>query len=296
VSYPIVEHRPTLGGLETRALELDGEGPTLLLLHGYADSADTWRPVLDRVRRRGRAAVALDMPGFGTAARLDREGEILPQLDAFLAEAVGRWSGGRGVVIVGNSLGGVVAMRAAQNPELAVAAVIPVAPAGLDMPSWFAIVEGAELLRLVLASPVPLPEAVVRQAVGRVYRLLAFARPRQVDPAIVAAFTSHVRSKRDVSRILAIGRRLRIELADCFRLEQIECPVLMLWGDRDRMVYASGAERVLNEVAGSRLEMIENCGHCPQLEQPDRLVELMLAFPSEGERASGDRVAGADAA
>jgi pimeloyl-ACP methyl ester carboxylesterase len=68
MKHPIVEHKLELGGSQTRALELDGEGPPVLLLHGFGDSADTWRLVLDRLRKRGQAAVALDMPGFGAAS------------------------------------------------------------------------------------------------------------------------------------------------------------------------------------------------------------------------------------
>ena len=47
------------------------------------------------------------------------------------------------------------------------------------------------------------------------------------------------------------------------------------------MVFSSGAERVLREVAGSRLEVIEHCGHCPQIEATDRVAELLAAFPDE---------------
>ena len=46
------------------------------------------------------------------------------------------------------------------------------------------------------------------------------------------------------------------------------------------MVYASGADRVLREVPGSGIEMIERCGHCPQVEAPERLAELLDAFPA----------------
>ncbi len=282
----IREQRIELGGFATRALVIDpigGDGgDPLLLLHGWSDSADTWRPLLNRLSRLGRKAVALDLPGFGQADRLDRERDVLPQIDRFVAAAVAlesERSEGGDVVVVGNSLGGCAAMRAAENPELPIGGIVPVAPAGLDMAGWFGIIEGAPLLRLVLRAPVPLPEMVVRGAVGRVYSSLAYARPRDVDPAVVSGFTRQFRSRRDVVRLLATGRRLLPEIRDPFRLERIDCAVLLVWGDQDRMVYASGAERVLREVAGSRLEVVERCGHCPQVEATERMAELLTEFP-----------------
>jgi len=278
---PIVEHTPRLAGIRTRALELEGDGPPLLLFHGYADSADTWRLLLDRARKQGRAAVALDLPGFGQADRLAREELILPQFDGFLGAAIERWSEPSGsVVLVGNSLGGTACLRAAERDrEGLVAGVVPVAPAGLDMPLWFAAVQGAPVVRALLNSPVPVPEAAVRQAVGTAYRALAFARPLRADAAVVGAFTSHVRSRRDVVRILATGRRLMPEIGAPFRLERIRCPVLVVWGERDRMVFKTGADRIAGEIPNARIELIPDCGHCPQIEEPDLLAELLEAFP-----------------
>lgn len=280
------ERRLELGGFRTRALELAADGNTdaasLLLLHGWSDSADTWRPLLGRLARRGRRALAVDMPGFGQADRMDRDEHVLPQLDRFLAAAVGHASeqgAGARVVVAGNSLGGLAAMRAAENEEPAIAGIVPIAPAGLEMARWFPIVAGAPLVRMILRTPVPLPEAVVRESVGRVYRALAFARPSEVDPAVISSFTRHVRSRRDVIRMLATGRRLLGEIRDPFQLERIRCPVLLVWGAQDRMVFSSGAERVLREIPGARLELIEDCGHCPQIEAADRLAELLDEFP-----------------
>jgi pimeloyl-ACP methyl ester carboxylesterase len=281
----LFEHRLRLAGFETRALELDGEGPPLLLLHGWSDSADTWRPLLDRLRRAGLRAAAFDMPGYGAADHLDPNEPVLPQLDRFARAALLRYGGSDPAVLVGNSLGGCAALRAAEDPDLPIAGVVPIAPAGFDMAGWMLVVESERLIGLLLASPVPLPEALVRQTVGQVYRQLAFARPFGVDRRIVSSFASHVSSRADVARILASGRRLRGELRDCFRLERIGCPVLVVWGDQDRMVFASGAERILREVPGARLEVIEHCGHCPQLEAPERLVELLAEFSAATETA-----------
>ena len=278
----IRERRFELAGFRTRALELDGSSaePPLILLHGWSDSADCWRPLLLELERRGRRAVALDMPGFGEASRLDRERAVLPQLDRFAAAAVRELAGSEEVVLCGNSLGGCAALRAAERAELPIAGVVPVAPAGFDMAQWFTIVETAPIVRALMRAPLPLPEPVVRGAVGCAYRTLAFTRPAAVDPAAVTSFSRHVASRRDVVRVLATGQRLRAELVEgCFRLDRIACPVMVVWGDSDKMVYASGAERILREVRGSRLEVIPACGHCPQVEAPAKLADLLAGFP-----------------
>src|SRR5688572_25484149 len=136
MSAAIVERELDLEGALTRVLEIEGAGPPLVLLHGFADSADTWRPLMAELSRRGRAAIALDMPGFGAAARLDRDDDVLPQLDRFAAAAARHAAReparGSGAVLAGNSLGGTVALRAAQDPGLPLTGVVPIAPAGLE--------------------------------------------------------------------------------------------------------------------------------------------------------------------
>jgi pimeloyl-ACP methyl ester carboxylesterase len=283
----IREQRIELAGFGTRALELEptgsAPGPSMVLLHGFSDSADCWRLTLAALASRGRRAVALDLPGFGQASRLDREAEILPQLDAFTAAAVAREaerSETGDVLLAGNSMGGAAALRAAEDPGLPLAGIVPVAPAGLEMAGWISMIEGEAPLRWLMRSPVPLPEVVVREVVGRMYRTMAFARPGDVDAAAVSSFTRHVSSKRDVVRILGTGHRLVAELGDPFNLDRIRRPVLLVWGEQDRMVFSTGAERVLREVEGSSIDIIPHCGHCPQVEAPERLAELLVEFPA----------------
>ena len=277
---PLVEHRLELAGFDTRALELEGDGPPLVLLHGFADSADTWRLVLDRLARQGRRAIALDLPGFATATRLE-PGLVLPQFDAFAAAAVRHAAeeAGEPAVVAGNSLGGCMALRAAQDAQLPLRGAIPVAPAGFDHPVWFRIIESFPLVRAMLAAP--LPEPVVQLAVGEAYRQLAFARPREAPAAVVSSFASHHRRRADATRFLEVGRRLLPELQGCFELDRIEAPVLLVWGDRDRMVTHHGS-RHLVEALGDRedfaYELFEGCGHCPQVEMPERLAATMVAF------------------
>jgi pimeloyl-ACP methyl ester carboxylesterase len=277
---PLFEHRLHLAGYRTRALELEGDGPPLLLLHGYSDSADTWRILLDRLGRADRRAVALDMPGFGTCDRLNDHEPILVQLERFAHAALEWFAPEGGAVVCGNSLGGLVSLLLAERDDLKLTGVVPVAPAGLDMARWFTVIERDQLLRALLAAPVPIPRAVLRRTVAEVYKRLAFHRPADVDPRVAATFASHFADRAVTGRILATGRRLLPELRDCLEPEKVDCPVLLVWGTRDVMVYRTGAQRVLDAVPGSRLVTLENCGHSPQIEAPDRLAELVLDFPA----------------
>ncbi|EJZ06597.1 alpha/beta hydrolase fold protein, partial [Mycolicibacterium fortuitum subsp. fortuitum DSM 46621 = ATCC 6841 = JCM 6387] len=116
----ITESRAGFGGVGTRVLSVPGSGTPVVLLHGYADSADTWRGVLTRLEALGRRTLAVDLPGFGQADPRGT-GPLLPQFDGF-ADALLTETGP--AVLVGNSLGAATALRAAaRNPDLAAAVV-----------------------------------------------------------------------------------------------------------------------------------------------------------------------------
>lgn len=281
---PLFEHRIELAGFRTRVLELEGRGDPILLLHGWSDSADTWRCLLDRLARAERRAIAVDLPGFGAADCL-ADGPMLPQLDAFARAALdyaaqasrGPRRRARDVVVVGNSLGGCVALRAAERAPERVRRVVALAPAGLDMARWLTLIERDRVLRALVSVPLPLPPRVVQAAVGRVYRTLAFADGDAAEPAVVRAFARHHPDRAAIARMLASGRRLLPELRDPFDFAALRCPVLLVWGDRDRLVFHSGARRLLAAVPDARLELLRGCGHSPQIERPDYVARLLLA-------------------
>jgi pimeloyl-ACP methyl ester carboxylesterase len=67
-------------------------------------------------------------------------------------------------------------------------------------------------------------------------------------------------------------------------LERVCVPVLLIWGDRDRLVSHSGAQRVTAAVPGAAFELIPECGHCPQIEASDRFVAALLDFAPQRRR------------
>jgi pimeloyl-ACP methyl ester carboxylesterase len=279
---PLFEHRVELAGYETRVLELEGDGVPIVMFHGYADSADTWRQSLALLGRHGRRTIAVDLPGFGTADPLTHD-PVLPQLDAFARAAVDYLAGKRGprVIAVGNSLGGCVSLRLAERHGERLEGVVAVAPAGLEMSRLLSLIERDPVLGSLLALPAPVPPVVIRAAVARLYRRLAFAVPSAIDPAVISTFCGHHRDRATVAGYLDTARRLIRELHDPFQLERISSRVLLVWGDRDRLVFHRGAKRILDAVPGARLELLPGIGHCPQVEAPERFTDLLLEFSSE---------------
>ncbi len=269
----LAEYHTEVGGLSTRALELRGEGPGLVLLHGWGDSADTWRPLLDRLAALGRRAIAVDLPTGELPP-----GPMLPQLDEFAAALVRGWAGRREVVVVGNSLGGAVALRLGERADLPLAGVVPVAPAGLHMPRWFDVIERDAVVRALVSLPLPRPALLA--TIAEVYRRLAFSAPHAADHAAVQAFAAAHATRDGLARLLESGRRLLPELATPpFDFAAIACPVLLVWGTRDHMCPHRGAQVLSAALPGARVELIDGCGHCPQLEAPARLLELLAGFP-----------------
>ncbi len=283
---PLFEHRQTFGGYQTRVLELEGDGVPIVFFHGYADSADTWRHTLAVLSRQGRRAIAVDLPGFAHADPLTSD-PILPQLDEFASGAL-RYLAGRPrrpVLVVGNSLGGCLSLRVAERHGDKLAGVVAVAPAGLVMSRLLAFIERDPVLRSIIALPAPMPSFVLRAAIARLFVPLAVASASRLDPNVVASFTWHIRKRATAAAYLEIAHRLVAELHDPFELERISSPLLVVWGDRDRLVFHRGADQILDLVPGAKLQLLEGVGHCPQVEVPERFAKLLTEFSDELELA-----------
>jgi pimeloyl-ACP methyl ester carboxylesterase len=277
----ITERAVELAGFRTRLLQTAPSGgpggPPLLLLHGYSDSADTWRRVLALLADRGQRAAAIDLPGFGAADRLLPDEPMFEQYEIVVAAACTELWGDEPPILVGNSMGGALALRCAQRRP-SPAGVVPIGPAGFDHPGWFRVIEQQPLLRWALNDAMPVPAPVLRRMTARVFRTLAYGDGSRAVREDLEAFASHFGSARDVRRLLATGRRLMDELVDPFELERIACPVLLVWGGRDRMVTPRGSRHLLAAIPDARYERLDGVGHCPQLEVPELVCDLLTGF------------------
>lgn len=252
--------------------------PRFVLLHGYCDSADTWKAALAELAEAGHSAIAVDLPGFGEADPM-RSGQILPQLDAFVAAVIKEQAPRGSVVLVGNSLGGTLSLRAAQNPWLPVAGVVSIAAPGFS-DSWLVRTVGRYPLplRLYSALPLPIPGTLVRTVAGKVIPHLLYANHRDADAREVERFACLFPDYMSTKTRLTQARQLVEELGNAYQIDRIQVPLLVVACGKDRLVSVAAGKRLHTLVPHSRLLIRKDWGHCPQLDNPIEMTQLMSYF------------------
>lgn len=274
----IQQRRSRYEGFGTRELVVAGGGPPIVLLHGFGDSADTWRQVLHLMHRAGRSAVAVDLPGFGAADPL-AAGDVLPQLDAFAADLIRRHGRVNHVVVSGNSLGAALAARAARNQDLPIAAVLPLGVAGV---TWNRLTSSVSTLAAVSRSmsAIPAPKSIHQGALRRVLSRLLYGARSAVDPQFIAQFAERIPDPKAARRLLGLGTQVIAELDQTGDHAGIEIPMTVIHGARDRLVPVSASSILHDANPGSRLVVLAHAGHCPQLDAADIVVRHALQLAS----------------
>jgi pimeloyl-ACP methyl ester carboxylesterase len=270
----------TVMGVRTSYLEAGpADAPPVLLLHGLGATNASLLPVLADLARDHRV-LAPDLPGFGASAA-----PKVPYNAAWFAawtEAFQRATGSRGAVLVGNSLGGRIALEAGLEHPRSVKAValLTPSPAFRRLRQYVPIVR---LLRPGLARlPVPLTHGVVVEGI----RGMMSVPDRLPQPWYDAAADEAVRVFRSAAhRVAFFSCARQIYLEDAYgrhgfwdRLPGLLPPALFVWGDRDRLVPSSFARHVADCLPGAGSVVMEDCGHVPQFEHPEDTNALLRAF------------------
>lgn len=270
----ITETRSRFGGTGTRVLAVPGSEPTIVCLHGYADSADTWRPVLERLAAAGRRALAVDMPGFGRAGAR-APGPLVEQFDAFadaLLDDVGP------AVLMGNSLGAATAVRAATRRPERVAALV-----ALDDPlnarHWLARLARTRPLPVQLwngVGRIPVPAPAVKWATQVAAKRVLYGSGAAVDPVVLGHWTDSVSGPSALATLGRYAFQYAVETTDGHRGIRVTCPTLIVHGARDRIIPVEASRTLHRQIPGSDLVVLPRSGHCPQLDDPDEVVRLTL--------------------
>lgn len=268
-----------------------GDGPAVLLIHGMAGSSNTWRGVMDRLSQT-HTVIAPDLLGHGESDK------------PFGDYSLGAFAGGlrdllgvlgiERVTVVGQSLGGGVAMQFTyQHPEM-VERLVLVGSGGLGREvSW--ILRALTLPGVDYLMPAFFP-SFVRDAGNRVRRFIersGWRSPNTVemwnayasltDPATRRAFVRTMRAVIDPGGQSVSGKdRLYLTAA---------VPTMIVWGDHDPIIPVSHGYAAHEAMPGTRLEIIEGAGHFVHVERAEEFGSLLADFLATTEPAAVDSAA-----
>ncbi len=262
-----------------------------LYIHGLGGSSTNWTD-LSALLAPWLDGDAMDLPGFGRSEPARRGGYTLAALSRRAAQLVEHR--GRGPVhLIGNSLGGAVAVHlAASRPEL-IRTLTLVSPAmpdlrprkGADPLLPLLVVPGAAAIaerRLLRMNPRARAQAVID---------LCFADPSLVPENRMAEAEAEVARRNELPYAMdAFVRTLRALIGTYLSpgpgslwraAARIQAPTLVIWGNQDRVVDSSLADRVARVIPDSRLLVLEQVGHVAQLEKPETVARAVLGMLTE---------------
>ncbi|MGZ5966620.1 MAG: alpha/beta fold hydrolase [Polyangiales bacterium] len=276
-----------LEGSQLHYVEYGGpeDGTPMVLVHGLGGSHVNWNAVAPSLARKHRV-IALDLPGFGRSpprrqsAPLDENADLIAR---FLEKV-----SGAPAVLVGNSMGGLLSMMVASRAPKSVRSLVLVDAAlpparGVKLDREVAMVFAMYMVprlgewvmrnRAAKMTPEQLVHDTMRVCCAEPEKLareiitahVAMAEERQ---AMAWAHQAFLHSARAIVRAVLIPGKLQ-RIAD-----RVQAPVLVLHGDRDRLV-PLGAARAASERRKWKLVVFENVGHVPQLEIPERFVSTL---------------------
>jgi epoxide hydrolase 4 len=274
-------------GLRFHVAEV-GEGPLVLFLHGFPDIWYGWRLQLPAIAAAGYRAVAPDLRGYNLSDRPEGTAayavETLAADVAAIVEALGETE----AVVVGHDWGGVVAWYAAMyHPERVRRLAILNAPHPVAyrrelrsgskqiLRSWYAAffqipwlpeaglrARDHAALRKVWASG-PAPDRADRQVYREAFR----------QPGSITAALNYYRA--------AVRHGMP-------RARKVECPTLVLWGDRDAYLVPRLADGLEGGVPNLRVEHFADASHWLHHEIPDVVNGRLIEFLAEESRSPGD--------
>lgn len=235
-----------------------GQGPAVILLHGLGSVKEIWSANIAALSAKYHV-YAPDQIGFGHSDK--------PLLDYKIATFVDFLHGFMEsqnlskATLVGNSLGGWIAIDfAARHPEM-VDKIVLVDSAGLPFGKPLTVdlnPASLENMRTLLES-------------------IFYDKKMASEEFVLQAFTNHVRNNDGytIQRTLAGFAQNQFEDA---KLSSIHAPTLVVWGREDELISVSSGEKLRDGIPGAKLVVFEQCGHVPQLEKPADFNRALFDF------------------
>jgi len=246
-------------------LESFGQGPDLVLLHGWAMHGGVFEPLVTRLAKHYRLH-CVDLPGHGRTIAASQFA-----LDGIADELAARWPR---ALWLGWSLGGLVALRLAlRHPRAARALVLVAAsPRFTVAPSWPCAVAPAVFEQFASALATDLPRTLERflalETLG--------AEHAQEERHWLRSLIQAVPQPSATLLTQGLGVLHDSDLRD--QLPQLRCPSVWIGGRRDRLVPPLALQRAAELAPGAHAVILEQAAHAPFIGRPNAFVEALQPF------------------
>jgi pimeloyl-ACP methyl ester carboxylesterase len=254
-----------------------GRGPAVMLLHGLGAAKVSLMPLIPPLVHGGHRVVVPDLPGHGASDK--PRTEYTPR---FYARVIRRLMDAlelQRAVLVGNSLGGRVALEVAVRSPGHVTGLVLLDPAVPGFRIRYLLGFTRVIPSEIGTIPFPLRERWMRLAIRRL-----LADPSRLPEAgIHAAADEFIRIYREPVARMAFLDSLRHILTEpprpfWGRVRRIRVPALVVWGEGDRLVPVRLAHRLARDLGGAELLILPGVGHVPQFEAPEETSGAILRF------------------
>jgi len=252
-----------------------GKGPPLLLVHGLGGAWQNWLENLPALGREFRV-IAVDLPGFGGSDPLPPPAEMETHVEV-LASLLDRLAI-PDVVLVGHSLGGLIALLFASAYPTRLRGLVLVCAGGIALSRLrlAAIVRGFAVVNVGLGLPGVSRALALRPRLRHAMLAGALGDPTALSAPLAAQVIPLMASAPGfIGAVVAGGRAVRT-----VRPELVQTPTLLIWGDRDPILPVSQARELASTMPDARLVELEGVGHCPMFERPAEFNDELARFAS----------------
>jgi pimeloyl-ACP methyl ester carboxylesterase len=246
------------------AVEVQGEGPALLCIHGLGGSSNTWTPILEALIEF--KVIRPDLPGSARSALAATPLSVEVYVDAL--ERILQELAVESVHLVAHSLGSIVAQHFAVRHPGKVKSLVMFGP--LAAPPDAArpnIIERAKLARTGLAGMQAIADAIVKGATSK--------ETKESQPAVTALV------RESVMRQTAEGYAQSCEAlagAQPAAVEQLSIPALLITGDEDGVASPPAVAALSARMKNSVHAVLSGCGHWTTFEKPQACMQELQAF------------------
>ena len=250
-----------------------GEGRPFILLHGFGGSSYSWRylaPFFSKTHR----VILIDLKGFGLSDKPLDDAYSLADQCAIIKQFI-KENDFKNLILGGNSYGGEIALRTfldlqEQGTNPIVKLIV------IDSPPYYEEnIIGRELLEIPLLKKI-VRRILPKESIVKFVLTNAFHDVSKISREDIRTYASHLNHPGSHHALLETAKRLIHPINDGYK--DINIPVLIIWGEKDKISPLSNGEKLSKIIPKSTFVTIRNCGHMPQEECPKETIDIISRF------------------